>query len=157
MRYLAFLLLIVGMLAGCQTPGDRGPTAAQRLQTMESIRNEPPGDYFVGRRYFKQDYKFWGYVRRPREPWSTARLVIINENKAAAPDRAAGALGSDNGVEYRLNGYFSGDNVYEPPSNAVYPEFVLTGYEIISRNPLPIFSNQEAALDPQRRVILLPH
>jgi len=156
MKHLVLLLAFVGLLTGCQSPNSGGPTAAQRLQSMESIRNEPPGDYFVGRRYFKQDYKFWGYVRRPGEPWSTARLVMINE-KTVAPDRAAGALGSDNGVEYRLHGYFSGDNVYEPPSNAVYPEFVLTGYEVISRNPLPIFSNQQAALDPQRRVILLPH
>ena len=47
------------------------------------IQAEPPGDYFIGRRYYKQDYQFWGYVRRPGQPWSTAQLVMFNEKEKA--------------------------------------------------------------------------
>ena len=32
--------------------------------------------------------------------------------------------------------------MYEPAINGVYPEFVLTGYELISTNPSPIFKSQ---------------
>ena len=45
---------------------------SSRLALEDAIRSEPPGDYFIGRRYYKQDYKFWGWVRRPGQPWSSA-------------------------------------------------------------------------------------
>ncbi len=151
------MLLVAVVLSGCQTPSAGPDQTAARAQMLVDIANEPPGNYFIARRYYKEDYKFWGYVRKPGQPWSTAQMVLLNEHRKIAPDREAGRLGSDNGVEYRLTGHFSGDQVYEPPSNAVYPEFVLTGYEVISRTPAPIFRHQGAALDPQRRVILTPY
>ncbi|MEA3188326.1 MAG: hypothetical protein QOD99_2156, partial [Chthoniobacter sp.] len=72
-----------------------------------------------------------------------------------APDRAAGTLGSDHGVEYKLFGHFSAEKVYEPASNKVYPEFILTGYEVRSTNPQPIFRSA-GANDPTRRIIEQP-
>jgi len=105
----------------------------------QRIAAEPAGDYYIGRRYFKPDFKFWGYVRRPNQPWSTARLVMLNEKQKLAPDRAALKFGSDNNYEYKLSGEFSGETVYEPASNRMYPEFVLKNYEAISTNPPPIF------------------
>ena len=99
------------------------------------IQAEPPGNYFIGRRYYKPDYHFWGYVRRPGQPWSTAQLVMLNENQKLAPDREQVNFGFDNNYEYKLYGHFSGDKVYEPASNSIYPEFVLKGYELISTNP----------------------
>jgi hypothetical protein len=135
---LAMLALLV--LSGCQTV----PQGIQqaRAAMAAGIAAEPPGDYFIGRRYFKPDFKFWGYVRRPGESWSAAQLVMLNEKQKLAPDRERLAFGSDNNYEYRLHGYFSGDKVYEPASNGIYPEFVLTGYELISTNPPPIFKSQ---------------
>src|SRR6266704_2790138 len=56
--------------------------------------------------------------------------------------RAALKFGSDNNYEYKLYGNFSGDKVYEPASNRVYPEFILKDYEVISTNPPPIFKTQ---------------
>ncbi len=70
---------------------------------------------------YKQDYKVWGWVREPGKPWKTARLVMLNEQKTLAPDRAGGRIGSDNNFEYKLTGYFSGQSVYEPASNAHLP------------------------------------
>src|ERR671935_485313 len=134
------LLVCALVLNGCETV----PQGIQqaRAAMAQSISNEPIGDYYIGRRYYKPDFKFWGYVRRPGQPWSTAQLVMLNEKQKLAPDREQLAFGSDNNYEYKLDGYFSGDKVYEPASNGFYPEFVLKGYELISTNPPPIFKSQ---------------
>ncbi len=127
------------LMSGCATPEMRNFQAAQIAQ-RQAILQEPPGDYFIGRRYYNESYKFWGYVRRPRQPWHDARLVMFNEKLKLAPDRAANHLGDDDKCEYRLYGRFTGDSVYEPPSNRLLPEFQLTGYELLSSNPPPIFA-----------------
>ena len=144
-RSAPFLLatkLVLGALffAGCETV----PQGIQqaRIEMAQRIVNEPTGDYYIGRRYYKPDYKFWGYVRKPSQPWSTAELVMLNEKQKLAPDRESLEFGGDNNYEYKLYGYFSGDKVYEPASNGIYPEFVLKGYELISMNPPPIFRSQ---------------
>ena len=80
---------------------------------------ETQGDYFIGRRYYKPDFKFWGYIRRPGQPWSESQLVMLNEKQKLAPDREKLDFGSDNNYEYKLYGYFSGDKVYEPASNTI--------------------------------------
>jgi hypothetical protein len=67
---------------------------------------------------------------------------MLNEKGKLAPDREQLEFGNDNNYEYKLYGDFSGDKVYEPASNSVYPEFVLKGYELISTNPTPIFKSQ---------------
>jgi len=103
------------------------------------------------------DYKFWGYIRKPGQPWTEAKMVMLNENKRLAPDREGGTLGVDNGYEYKLLGSFSGDRIYEPASNEFYPEFVLTGYELRNATPAPIFNPLTPALDPARRVIVSPY
>ena len=134
------ILLCAVSLSSCETM----PQGIQqaRIEMAQHIAAEPAGDYFIGRRYYKPDYKFWGYVRRPGQPWSTAELVMLNEKQKLAPDRERLDFGSDNNYEYKLYGNFSGDKVYEPASNGIYPEFVLKGYELISTNPTPIFRSQ---------------
>lgn len=157
MRRLPLLFLIASsvlLLAGCQTGQDEFTQAKAAL--AQSIPNEPPGNYFIGRRFYRKYYFFWGYVRRPGQPWSQAQLVMLNEQRVHAPDRQADTIGSDNGYEYRLEGYFSGDRVYEPASNRIYPEFVLTGYKVISTNPPRIFRDPRATTDPWRLAIDTP-
>ncbi len=127
-----------------------------RMAMSQRIQSEPPGNYFVGRRYFKRDYKFWGYVRRPGQPWNTAELVMLNENQKLAPDREQINFGFDNGYEYKLFGFFSGDKVYEPASNGIYPEFVLQRYELVSANPTPIFKSQYSGSGDKRYQIEKP-
>jgi hypothetical protein len=156
-RYLSpllFALLFTVFLTGCVSYTDWN--AAERRDLLRKIQEEPLGNYYVGRRYFKNDYKFWGYVRKPREPWTEAKLVMFNEHKQLAPDREIGTLGYDNGYEYKLTGAFSGDTVYEPASNGFYPEFVLTRAQLISSTPGPIFTRRSGALDVSRRVIATP-
>ena len=152
LRRLALLALCVAFLAGCETTGtltrvDPGVAAA--------IAAEAPGDYFIGRRYYKKDYKMWGWVRKPGQPWKSAQLVMLNENTKLAPDRAAGTLGIDNNTEYRLQGFFTGGKVYEPASNGFYPEFVLAGYEVRSSTP-PMIYRDRRQLDPKVRILTPP-
>jgi hypothetical protein len=146
------ILLSIIALAGCETIDT---AAAGRAAASQSIRNESPGNYFIGRRMYKVDYKVWGWVREPGKPWRTARLVMLNEQRKIAPDRAQGKLGTDNDYEYRLTGYFSGETVYEPASNGFYPEFILLGAEVRSTKPLNIYQ-QERQRDPKVRMLQPP-
>ncbi len=83
------------ILSGCQTID---PEAPARAAMNDAIRAEPRGSYFIGRRMYKTDYKMWGWVREPGKPWTTARLVMLNEQTTQAPDRAGGTLGRVNSV-----------------------------------------------------------
>jgi hypothetical protein len=53
-RLRVFALALVIVLAGCESI-DTG--AASRAAMNEAIRKEPPGNYFIGRRMYKVDYK----------------------------------------------------------------------------------------------------
>jgi hypothetical protein len=143
LRFVAVLNVFLSLfyLAGCETTSSGIEQA--RAAAAQRIAAESPGDYFIGHRYFKGSvFKFWGYVRKPGEPWNTAKLVVFNEKQKLAPDREQLSFGSDNNYEYKLWGSFSGQTVYEPASNGFYPEFVLKKYELISTNPAPIFRSQ---------------
>ena len=142
-------------LSGCVTQ-EMKDKKASRQAMQDAIRQEAPGNYYVGRRYYKVDYKFWGFVRKPGEQWNTAKLVMLNEQGKLAPDRELGKLGSDNNSEYKLYGEFSGQTVYEPASNGFYPEFVLKAYELRTITSATIYK-EPGALDPKRRVIATPY
>ncbi len=115
-----------------------GPTVEER---NAKIASEPTGDFFYGRRYFVEKTRFWGYVRQPRQSASRSKLVILKEDKKQSPDRYSenGPDGQryafDNNFEYRLRGYYTGEQAYDPNSNQFLPTFMLTGYEVVDRNP----------------------
>lgn len=152
MKVLLAAVLLAIVLTGCETIA---PDAPARAAMNAAISSEQPGDYFIGRRMYKKDYKMWGWVREPGKPWKTARLVMMNEQIKLAPDREAGTLGSDNNYEYRLLGGFSGERVYEPASDSFNPEFVLKGYEVRSAAPARIFSTKRQE-DPAVRILVPP-
>lgn len=152
-KFLVLLAALGGLaLTGCETID---PDAPARAAMNEAIRMEAPGNYFVGRRMYKQDYKVWGWVREPGKPWSTAKLVMLNEQKKLAPDREQNRIGYDNNFEYKLSGYFSGDTVYEPASDGFYPEFVLTGMEIKDTAPANIYKYKRQG-EPAVRILQPP-
>jgi hypothetical protein len=142
LRFLSLSLLLSTFFLGACAGPTTGGIQSSRTSLAASIAAEPPGDYYIGRRYYKPQFKVWGYVRRPGQPWSTSQLIMMNEKEKLAPDREANKLGSDNNYEYKLYGGFSGDKVYEPASNGEYPEFILKNYELISATPPPIFKSQ---------------
>lgn len=146
------LFIALGWLAGCETVEPDGPA---RAAMAEAISAEQPGSYFIGRRMYKQDYKMWGWIREPGQPWKSARLVMMNEQQKLNPDRASGRLGTDNNYEYRLLGRFSGEQIYEPASDKFYPEFILTGYEVRSASPARIYTTKRQQ-DPSVRILMPP-
>lgn len=106
----------------------------------EIIATEPQGNYYIGRRWWTDGTRFWGYLRQPRQPWSEAKLVIMNESIIKQPDRlpeegAPQVHGFDHNHEYRLWGSFTGATIYDPNSNFRVPEFRLSRYELINSNP----------------------
>lgn len=139
----ALLLLVTSLaLVSCGVgpgpglgPGG-GPRSAVR---QDSIAREPLGDYYVGRRFHLKGTRLWGYLRKPRESWKKARLVVMNESERQQPDRLpelnlrGPSHGFDHNYEYHLRGRFSGEEVYDPNSNLFVSEFVLTGYTEVSR------------------------
>src|SRR5437879_2835146 len=72
LHFLSATNLLLGalLLGSCETL----PQGIQqaRIEMTQRIATEPPGDYYIGRRYYKPDFKFWGYVRSPGQPWSTS-------------------------------------------------------------------------------------
>ena len=120
-----------------------GPSRAVR---KAQISNEPRGNFFYGRRYYVENTRFWGYLRKPGQSTYYGKLVIFNERKKLAPDRLPekGPKGKryafDNNYEYRIHGSFTGKKVYEVNSNQFLPEFLLTGYEVVDRDPGWLFT-----------------
>lgn len=147
---LAFWLLLslsfVVFPSGCANQGG-GPEVEARNRL---IAQEPTGNYYIGRRYWAQGSRVWGWLRKPRETWEKSRLVVMNEQMKLQPDRlpedprvATPAHGFDHNHEYKIFGSFSGDKVYDPSSNLQLPEFILTGYERISAKPGFLFKPGE--------------
>jgi hypothetical protein len=137
-RPYALSLLLLLLLAGCATPPQASPLMVSPALAQQ-IAAEPVGDFYIGRRVYAPPFAIWGYVRSPRQSWKTAKLVIFNEKFQFAPDRLRNQIGSDNGSEYRLYGYFSGDQIYDAAAGRFCAEFVLKRAELISPNPDPIW------------------
>lgn len=142
MRLLGIIVLVLtqsrcGISSG--GPGNMGgPTQEER---NAKIASEPTGSFYYGRRYFVEKTRFWGYLRQPRQDWNRAKLVMMREDKMRVPDRFPEdgppdrRYAMDNNYEYRIRGNFTGKQVYDPNSNQFLPEFMLTGYELLDRNP----------------------
>ena len=151
-----FQVLCLGMfvLTGCSTVSS--PLSQKlnpndpRLQARQAkIAAEPSGNYYIGRRFWLEGTNFWGFVRKPGQQWTEAKLVMLGEQHKKAPDRLPedGPLGQrhgfDHNYEYKLYGEFSGQRVYDPNSNQILPEFVLRNYELISTHPGFLFHPNE--------------
>jgi hypothetical protein len=121
----------------------------RRLQRESQIAAELAGDYWIARRWFTKGTRFWGYLRRPRQPWSQAKLVMLNESQKLSPDRLpeAASSGNSNGFdhnyEYKFWGVFTGDTIYDPNSNLMLPEFKLSRFEQIDTDPGYVFEPWE--------------
>ena len=120
-----------------------------------SIAHEERGEAYIGRRFYKVDYHMWGWVKRPGARWRKAQLVMLNEQRALAPDRAQNKIGSDNDSQYLLYGFYSGDKVYEPASDRFYPEFVLIKALLVDKKP-PLIYPDSRWKNPKMRFLSGP-
>ena len=74
----------------------------------------------------------------------------MNERFKHTPDRLPELAmdgrghGFDHNYEYRIKGTFSGNQVYDPNSDKILPEFVLRDYELVSKTPGPLFGANES-------------
>ena len=145
---LSFILLPVLplLLSSCESP----QFAAQLEARRAAIAAEPRGDYYIGRRFHIDRTHFWGYIRRPGEPWQDSKLVVMNEKVKTTPDRLPEALsmgpdvfGYDHNYEYRLKGYYSGRRIYDPNSDLKLLEFVLQDWQLINSKPGWLFKPNE--------------
>lgn len=153
---LLFVLGAALLLCQCAAPLGTGNMGGPTVEEREAqIASEPRGDHFIGRRYHVKKTRFWGYVRRPRESWQNAKLVIMREDRQRNPDRypETGSgdrrYGFDQNYEYKLEGFFTGEKAYDPNSNEVLPQFMLADYEVIDRDPGWLFRPDDR-YDPAR-------
>ncbi|MFZ4115725.1 MAG: hypothetical protein ACOYK6_03255 [Chthoniobacterales bacterium] len=155
-RFAILFFLLAGVLlflSGCETIVSQN--SSDRTAITAALAKEKPGSYYVGRRFYKVDYHMWGWVKKPGELWKKSQLVMLNEQQALAPDRKSNHIGADNNYEYHLEGYYSGNKVYEPASDAFYPEFVLKKSHLISTTPPLIFPDSRW-IDPKIRLLEPP-
>ncbi len=145
-------LCLAPLLTQCGSISHEEEVSAIR-ERNQAIASEPRGKFFYGRRYHIPFVRFWGYLREPGQPWSQAKLVVMDESVKKTPDRlretrsADKKEGVDHGFDanydYRLYGYYTGKRAYEPNTDMVLPVFRLTGYEVLNREPGWLFTPKE--------------
>jgi len=137
-RFLLATLLLASISACSTTGGSSQSASLQIAMRQQQIAAEPPGDYWVGRRFYIERTHLWGYLRRPGQSWDKAKLVILSERYGRQPDRypenenAELRYGFDHNYEYRLWGEFSGRRIYDPNSNLVLPEFNIRRHQLVN-------------------------
>lgn len=145
----ALAMLLAVILCQCAPNHGKlmgGPTLEQRQM---SIATERAGDFYYGRRYHVDETRFWGYLRKPRQPWSSAKLVMMREDQKLVPDRLpeydniGRKHGYDQNFEYRITGYYMLEPGYCPNSNQRLPVFMLTGYELVDQDPGWLFTPED--------------
>ena len=147
---LLLLSVVAIFLPSCSSDLSSGASGNMGSQPSPAVRKaqiatEPRGDFYYGRRYFVKKTRFWGYLRKPGQSANSAKLVIFNESRKRNPDRLPEAGGSknygfDQNYEYKIYGRYTGRKLYEPNSNQILPEFLLTNYELVSSDPGWLFS-----------------
>jgi len=126
-----------------------GMTEVTPQMRQLEVSSEVRGDYFYARRYFVEKTRFWGYVRKPGQPWSKAQLVVMNENSSPQPDRRSESgpessrHGYDQNYTYRVRGHYTGRDIYEPASNLFLPEFKASSYSIVQRDSGWLFTPKD--------------
>lgn len=146
------ILCVLSAIMALVLPSCETTSTAVTLRNQQ-IALEPKGDYFVGRRYHVDSTRFWGYLREPGQPWASAKLVMMNESRMKVPDRlpestADGSPGHgyDNNSEYHVNGRYTGRGIYDPNSDLILPEFLLTGIKLTNASPGWLFSPRDRYL-----------
>lgn len=136
------------MLSQCQTYSLKDDCEAIMKREAE-ISAEPRGDYYIGRRYYIPNTRFWGYLRKPGESWRKTELVMMDESVVRTPDRGMeppapnAVYGTDQNVEYIIRGSYTGRKAYDPSTNQVLPMFRAESYEVRNSDPGFLFKPSE--------------
>ncbi len=134
------------LLTQCHTLQSDCEAIAQRER---AIAAEPPGDHYIGRRYYIPCTRFWGYLRQPGQSWREAKLVIMDEQLCRTPDRGyeppvkGAVFGRDQNVEYTIRGSYTGEKAYDPSTDQILPVFRLASYSVRDEEPGFLFKPSE--------------
>jgi len=150
-RLLLLLISVLPLFSSCESTESSGGGGPQNAARNAAILAEPRGDWFIGRRYFTNKVRYWGYLRRPGHLWDEAKLVVMDERRGIrTPDRlpempAGGgpAHGFDHNYEYRIWGDFTGETCYDPNSDRELPLFAARRYEVITTEPGYLFNPRD--------------
>jgi hypothetical protein len=149
---LVLIAATAAALSSCATSQQAAADNSPAVQARNAaILSEPRGDWFIGRRYFTQKCRYWGYLRRPGQLWDSSRLVVMDESRGTLnPDRvpespsdASRAHGFDHNAEYRVWGSFSNRTCYDPNADLELPIFIPKRFELISERPGFLFSPRD--------------
>lgn len=105
------------------------------------VKLTPPPEFaepvYVAHRYYEEKGAGWGWIKKLKESWSSAKWVALQETpgKAVAPWRRSGDRQSDHNYEYRFYGVFASYLAYDPHRDETMPVFILKGYEPIGEAP----------------------
>ncbi len=143
-RVFSFFLLggFLALLSGCATSSRQGtpsgPTGVGGGITATELNTNPP-PFWDGQRVYVRDRMTWGYIKRPEQDWTSARLVLLNEDKFLAPHRSLAGINADHNCRYKLQGSFWERKAYDPVINRLLDVFVLTGWESLGQgDTLPL-------------------
>ncbi|MEM9444135.1 MAG: hypothetical protein AAGA18_02170 [Verrucomicrobiota bacterium] len=91
------------------------------------------GDVFIGQRHCQYKYSGWGWMKKEKESWSSARWVMIKEipGRHKVPHRYLSDEHGDHGIRYKMWGRFADYKGYEPNTDRLVPIFILRGWEVI--------------------------
>ena len=160
---LRYLLISIATLMLCQCGGTGGvsnmggPTVEERAAQIDA---EPKGNFFYGRRYYVHKTRFWGYLRKPGQSAKHSKLVVFRESQKLNPDRLpengppGQRYGFDQNYEYRIWGNYTGRTVYDVNSNQFLPEFLLTNYAVVNKQPGWLFRPDDTY--DEKRITLVP-
>lgn len=121
---------------------------AALLFSGASLTGCESGGAYTGRRWFvhsgESQCRFWGYMKKPAQDWSSAKLVILDESRGISPpDRPANPAGpprngDDHNCEYEVQGSFTGKSAYDPNSDLELPLFAARSFRLVNRFPGPL-------------------
>ena len=149
-RYLLLLVsAAVVALSSCATTGPAGGGGGPAVQARNAaILSESRGDWYIGRRYYTEKCRYWGYLRKPGQLWESAQLVVMDESRGVlTPDRVSEAPSGDgraHGFDHNYEwGSFSGRRCYDPNADLQLPTFAARKYEVISARPGFLFNPKD--------------
>ena len=112
-----------------------GYAVGKKMDPIPKKKGDCTGEVYIGQRLVTEKHAGWGWIKPERMNWRSARWVMLKETPGVIhiPSRYTGDTHTDNGMQYRLYGYFAPYLGYEPNIDVYVPVFVLKGFELIGR------------------------
>ncbi len=159
--FILSLLIVTSLLSQCAMNNELSYKHPQVKARNKIIATEAyPTDTFIGRRYVIENACFWGYLRRPTQPWERSFLVAMDETSLKTPDRIpfgqtvnGKKYGYDNNYEYLVEGSYTGRYIYDSKIGIKVREFKPTKFTLLKKNAGWLFHPDER-YDPKKHSLV---